>query len=97
MKTNLERLRMIGTAEAISYLLLLGFCMPLKYVFNIPEPTFIVGLAHGILFVLYCLWVLMVAYQLKWSVGIIFWALLASLLPFGPFVADRKIFRQEAV
>ena len=97
MKTNLERLRMIGTAEGVSYLLLLGICMPLKYMFNIPQPTFVVGLAHGILFVLYCLWVLIVALQLKWQIITVFWALLASLLPFGPFVADRKIFSQQTV
>ncbi|MEQ8361861.1 MAG: DUF3817 domain-containing protein [Cyclobacteriaceae bacterium] len=92
MNKNLSLLRIIGVAEGISYLLLLGVCMPLKYIFHIPEPTYFVGMAHGILFVVYCLFVLLVAYQLKWSFVTIFWSLLASLLPFGPFVADKKIF-----
>lgn len=92
MKRNLTRLRMVGIAEGISYLLLLGICMPLKYIFDIPEPTFFVGLAHGILFVVYCLLVVLVAYQHRWSFLTMCWALVASLLPFGPFVADKKIF-----
>ncbi|HNP06215.1 MAG TPA: DUF3817 domain-containing protein [Cyclobacteriaceae bacterium] len=97
MNKNLSLLRIIGIAEGISYLLLLGVCMPLKYMLHIPEPTYYVGMAHGILFVVYCLFVLLVAYQLKWSYITIFWALLASLLPFGPFVADRKIFSVQNI
>lgn len=77
-------------------MLLLGVCMPLKYIFNIPEPTFHVGMAHGILFILYCLYVLLVAYQLRWNYTTIFWSLLASILPFGPFVADKKIFSVQS-
>ncbi|MBX2941322.1 MAG: DUF3817 domain-containing protein [Cyclobacteriaceae bacterium] len=95
MNKNLSRLRHIGMAEGVSYLLLLGVCMPLKYIFEIPEPTFYVGMAHGILFVLYCLYVLLVAYQLRWSYTTIFWSLLASILPFGPFVADKRIFSMQ--
>jgi integral membrane protein len=36
--------------------------------------------------------VLLVANKTKWGIKNTFWALLASLLPFGTFVADRKIF-----
>ncbi|ELR70795.1 membrane protein YdzA [Fulvivirga imtechensis AK7] len=69
--------------------------MPLKYGWNIPGPTFYAGMAHGVLFIGYCLWVVIVAIQLKWTITKVFWALIASLLPFGPFVADRKLFRYE--
>lgn len=93
---NLSILRIVGLSEAISYLLLLGVCMPLKYLMDIPEPTFFVGMAHGILFVAYCFYVLLVAYQFRWSFVTTGLALLASILPFGPFVADRKIFKQQA-
>jgi integral membrane protein len=86
-------LRLIGLLEGISYLLLLGVCMPLKYMFDMPEYTRPVGMAHGVLFVGYCILVLIVAFQKKWSFVTVFWALLASLLPFGTFVADKKIFR----
>ncbi len=95
LKTNLGRLRLLAILEGISYLLLLGVCMPLKYVWKIPEPTYPVGMAHGVLFVAYCVWVIVVAVERKWSLVKISWALLASLLPFGTFVADAKIFKPE--
>jgi len=87
-------LRIIGVLEGISYILLLGICMPLKYVLDIPEPTRPVGMAHGLLFVAYCLLVLIVAKPKQWTFSTIFWALIASILPFGTFVADKKIFRK---
>lgn len=92
MSKKLLILRKIGIAESISFLVLLGVCMPLKYVFKIPEPTLLVGMAHGILFIVYCFMVLIVAHKHKWRVGVIFLSLLASVLPFGPFVADKYIF-----
>lgn len=88
-------LRVLAVLEGISYLLLLGICMPLKYVFDHPEFTHPVGLAHGVLFVSYCLWVCIVAYQKKWSLNIVFWSGVASLLPFGTFVADKRWFRNN--
>jgi integral membrane protein len=50
LKTALGRLRIVAFIEGCSYLLL-GFTMILKYKFSIPQPNYIVGLAHGILFV----------------------------------------------
>ena len=90
-KTNLGLLRIIGLLEGISYLLLLGIAMPLKYFAKMPEFIYPTGLAHGLLFTLYVIFVLIVAWQLKWKLVTIFLALLASLLPFGTFVADKKI------
>ena len=46
---NLKILSILGVLEGISYLLLLGVCMPLKYGFDMPEPTSIIGMAHGVL------------------------------------------------
>ncbi|KOF03142.1 integral membrane protein [Roseivirga ehrenbergii] len=93
--SHLKTLRLLAILEGISYLLLLGICVPLKYIFNIPEPTHPVGLAHGVLFVSYCLWVLIVAKQKQWSIGVTFLSLLASLLPFGTFVAEKKYFQDD--
>lgn len=89
---NLQSLRFIGIAEGVSFLLLLGVCMPLKYIWTIPEPTFVIGMAHGILFLMYCLLVVFVGYGYKWPLATFIWAFLAALLPFGTFVADKQIF-----
>ena len=92
---HLKILRLLALLEGISYLLLIGICMPLKYLFDILEPTNPVGLAHGVLFVAYCIWVLIVTLQKKWSFGTMMLAGLASLFPFGTFIADKKIFAKE--
>ncbi|MFT6846162.1 MAG: integral membrane protein [Flavobacteriales bacterium] len=86
-------LRTLAVLEGISYLLLLGICMPLKYLFDYDDLTPPVGMAHGVLFVSYCVWVLIVGYQKKWSFKIVFLSGIASLLPFGTFVADKRWFR----
>jgi integral membrane protein len=95
MKSNLSRLRLLAWLEGISFLLLIGVGMPLKYYFEMPRPNLMIGMAHGILFIAYCLLVLVVHRERKWNNGKTFWALFASLLPFGTFVADSRIFKPE--
>lgn len=91
-KTALGRLRIIAFLEGCSFLLL-GITMILKYKFDMPLPNYIVGMLHGLLFILYVFLVLQVGYIKKWKILTIFWALIASLIPFGTFYADKKIFR----
>jgi len=93
--TPLKSLRLIGFLEGISYLLLLGIAMPLKYLADMPQFIYPIGMAHGVLFVLYVLLVLLNWYQLKWKFSKAFFAGIASLLPFGTFVADKKLFRED--
>lgn len=68
--------------------------MPLKYMWHITLPNQIVGGAHGLLFIVYVIMVFIVSREYKLSLKDQFWAYLASLLPFGTFVADAKIFRK---
>lgn len=94
ISTPLGRLRIIAFAEGCSYLLL-GFTMLLKYRYDMPLPNYIVGMAHGLLFVLYVVLLAQVGWIKKWSIMIMSLAFLASLIPFGTFYADRKWFRDE--
>ncbi len=93
VKTQLGRLRIIGFAEGLSFLILLGIAMPLKYFFGLPETVRVVGMAHGLLFVLYVLLVIQVKIEYGWSFRKMLLALLASVVPFGTFWADAKLFR----
>ena len=93
IKTALGRLRVVAFLEGCSCLLL-GLTMILKYKFSMPQPNYIVGLAHGILFVLYVSLLVQVAFLHKWSLLKMFWAFLASLIPFGTFYADKVLFRE---
>lgn len=96
LKTNLGRLHLLAVLEGISYILLLGVCMPLKYLFDMPMYTYPVGLAHGVLFVAYCVWVLIVARERKWSILVTLVALAASLFPFGTFAIDYWLLKPQA-
>jgi integral membrane protein len=91
----LKQLRLIGIIEGSSFLLLLGVCMPLKYMLEIPEPTKVVGMIHGVFFMYYCLLVLLVAKVKHWPKHHTLLALVASVLPFGPFIVDAKLLKEH--
>ena len=67
--------------------------MPLKYWMDQPLAVRYVGMAHGILFLLYIPALLLAAPVLKWGLLMIFRAFLASLLPGGTFLLDRQIIK----
>lgn len=93
---NLFKLfRITAILEGVSYIALMGICMPLKYMMDIPEPTYGVGMAHGILFVAYCLLLLIVGMKYKFTLMEFFLSFVASLLPFGTFIADKKLFTKK--
>lgn len=96
LKTPLGRLRIIAFTEGCSFLLLF-FTMILKYKFAMPQPNYIVGMAHGVLFMLYMLLVLQVAILKNWNITKVALAFAASLIPFGTFVADKKLFREVEI
>lgn len=91
--TNIGRLRLLAYLEGISFLLLLGVGMPLKYYYDMPTPNLYIGMIHGLLFMAYCAWVLIVKAERHWSTPKTIWALFASFLPCGTFVADVKLFK----
>ncbi|MFK7922625.1 MAG: DUF3817 domain-containing protein [Bacteroidia bacterium] len=96
LKTQLGRLRLIAFAEGVSFLLILFVTMPLKYAFDQPLPNKVIGMIHGVLFVLYIVLVLMVKIERDWSIKTLLLAWAASIIPFGTFWADKKLFRETA-
>ncbi|MCH7534899.1 MAG: DUF3817 domain-containing protein [Bacteroidetes bacterium] len=87
--------RIIAFLEGLSYITLLGICVPLKHLMGIPEPTMVVGMTHGILFMLYILFALLVRSDVNWSFKTTLWVLTLSIIPFGTFYAEFKIFRSK--
>lgn len=85
--------RLISILEGISYLLLLFIAMPLKYLAGADWAVKYVGWVHGLLFVLFCLLLLNVWIKYSWSFGRTTLAFIASLLPFGTFVLEKKMQR----
>jgi len=87
----IARLRAFGMIEGVSFLVLLGIAMPLKYLAGMAMAVKIVGWIHGLLFVAFC-WALVEAKREKrWPASKAIKVLIAALLPFGPFIIDRNL------
>ena len=97
LNTHLGRLRIIGFLEGLSFILLVGVAMPLKYIGGYQHATWDIGMIHGVLFISYIIAVVPVKFALNWNLKTTFLVLLASLLPFGTFLAEYKIFRNYKV
>ena len=87
----IQTLRILGNIEGISYLLLLGVAMPMKYYFEMPMAVKITGMAHGVLFVAYCLLLVACMKKFNWSLKFGAYLFIATLITFGTFVSDRKL------
>ncbi|MFM7710062.1 MAG: DUF3817 domain-containing protein [Ferruginibacter sp.] len=91
-KKNLLRFFLVvANAEGISYLLLLGLAVPLKYLAGYALPVRIIGMAHGILFVLFILLAFAVMENHRKSIRWFILAFILSLIPFGTFYLDRTM------
>jgi len=91
IKNSVNKFSLINTIEGWSYLVLLFIAMPMKYIFGMPMAVKIAGMAHGVLFIIFLI-LLVVAWQdSKWAFkeNIIFF--IASLIPFGTFFTKNKI------
>ena len=94
--TSIAVLRKVGILEGISLLVLLFVAMPLKYIWGEPIAVKIVGWLHGFLFVLFMLLVLRVYDQKSWPFKKVIYAFIAAFLPFGTFVFDAQLKKEEA-
>lgn len=95
LRTNVGRVRICGTLEGISFVLLMAVAMPLKYLAGIPAAVKWTGWIHGILFIVYCMTILMAltAGRISFRRSVV--AFIASLVPFGPFLLDRRLAADE--
>ena len=91
MKDLISVLRLAAIVEGLSLLTLLFIAMPLKYYYGNTEIVPVVGMTHGILFLVFLAISLFVSQRKAWSDG--FWAMLviSSMIPFATFVMDRKL------
>lgn len=95
LTNTLGRLRVTGIIEGLSFIILLAIAMPLKYIAGKPEMVRIVGMAHGLLFVLYISLTIVAKFQYPWSWKKMIALWVASVVPFGTFYADYKVLRYD--
>ncbi|EDM27466.1 hypothetical protein LNTAR_05121 [Lentisphaera araneosa HTCC2155] len=77
--------------EGVSYLLLVFVAMPMKYLAGYPQAVRIVGMAHGVLFVMFCLILADLLRRKEFTFNFSVFAFIMSILPFGTFYLEGKI------
>jgi integral membrane protein len=93
--TTIHNLRVLGLIEGGSFLVLLLVAMPLKYLAGMPVAVRYVGMAHGLLFVLYVAAGLWTGISLRWPLRRTVLVLAAAVLPAGPLLIDGWLRRLE--
>ena len=91
MKDFLGLLRIVAIVEGVSLLVLLFIAMPLKYQYGNTEIVPVVGMTHGILFIVFMACALLVSQQKAWSDKFFMMLVLSSMVPFATFFMDRKL------
>jgi integral membrane protein len=86
----LDFFKKIALLEGISLLALLFFAMPMKYMFEQEIYVKTIGMAHGVLFIVYIIVALLLKFSLNWSFKLFAIIGLASIIPFGTFYVERK-------
>ena len=81
--------RLIAVLEGISYILLL-IATPIKYFLDNEEYVKLLGMPHGILFILYISMVFFIQKKMHWDNKSLIIVILASMIPFGFFYIEYK-------
>jgi integral membrane protein len=86
--------RLITLLEGSSYLLLLFIAVPLKYLAGDESYVKLLGMPHGVLFILYIAFAFVFQKKMKWSLSNFLIILVASVVPLGTFYIDKKYLRK---
>lgn len=91
----MDRLRLASILDGISYLVLLGIAMPLKYLADMPAAVRITGSIHGFLFLALMGCLLLAWLRKRLSLAWCATVLLCALLPLAPFFLDAQLRRRR--
>ncbi len=85
--------RVVSFLEGISYLLLLFVAVPIKYFNGDDRYVKLLGMPHGLFFMLYIILAIVIQKQMKWNAKNLGIVMLASIIPFGTFYIDKRYLR----
>lgn len=90
-KDTLKRFRVVSYIEGLSYLILLFIAMPIKYIGENPYPVKVIGMTHGVLFILFVLFLFDTMRKYEWNKKFGSALFIYSLIPFGSFIIEKKV------
>ncbi|MBW1601506.1 DUF3817 domain-containing protein [Streptomyces sp. JJ66] len=91
----MHRLRLVSLPEALSFPALLIFGSLLSRVSDIDFLMMPLGMLHGVLFVIYALFLLDVWNKAKWPLKRVAFFFVLAVLPFGGLYGERVLRREE--
>ena len=74
-------------------MLLLFIATPIKYLQDNPEYVKLLGMPHGLLFMLYIVLAFLIKKEMNWDTKTLGIVLICSVIPFGTFYVDKKYLR----
>ena len=80
----------VGYLEGFSFLILMGYAMPLKYIAGDPEMVSLMGSLHGGLFVAYIA-LLFLGVGKHWTLTALIHGFIAAVVPAGPFLFEGML------
>lgn len=87
--------RYVSFIEALSYIALLAYAMPLKYIWDDDSAVKFFGRAHGGLVILFCIALFFAMRKANWSLKTTMQLGLSSLIPIVPFFLDPWLKGEE--
>ena len=89
----LTGVRWLSLVDAITYVLLVGVAMPLKYAADMPAAVTVVGMVHGFVWVLFMWQLARARFASDWPSSRLALLGFAALLPVVPFLLDGRVRR----
>lgn len=86
--------RIISVIEGLSYIYLMFYVMPLKYIYNELALMKSIGMIHGILFILFVIFLFSYKKIYKINNDLAFDFFIYSLTPFGFILIEKRIKKQ---
>ena len=96
LRSALGRFRVISAIEGLSYLLLVFIAMPIKYIGENPYPVKVLGMIHGVLFIIFMISLFETKRKESWDTGFMFQLFVLSLIPFGAFLIEKRVKPKES-
>ena len=84
--------RIVAFLEGVSFILLITIGLYFKYQLNDDSYVKLLGMPHGLLFVIYIIIAYLLREEENWKTKDFIIVLFASVIPFGTFYIDRKYF-----
>ena len=81
--------RIVAFLEGFSWITLLFFAVPMKYIWNIELYVQKIGMAHGVLFIVYIVLAFFLQLKINWNRNQLLIILIGSIVPFGFLYVDK--------